>query len=154
MISQHSSLLTFGYLAALHCQSTHGFSLGLCAVHRQANGQDVQLKVDTSNNRTRTALHVSCYEPMQQRRQDACRLRNAPAGSCLGHAISAQVLQRPGPFNLRDFSLAMRKLHAAAASGMSDPVKTGDSGIELRIECMAWKYVPSVSARAWHSTGS
>jgi hypothetical protein len=49
---QDSSLMTFGYLAALHAnQSTCGFSLGLCAVHRQANGQDVQLKVMTSDSR-------------------------------------------------------------------------------------------------------
>lgn len=48
--------MTFGYLAALHCQSTGVFSLGLCAVHRQANGQDVQLKVDTSDNRMKRGL--------------------------------------------------------------------------------------------------
>lgn len=44
---QDSALLTFGYLAGLHAeQNPDGFSIGLCAVHRQANGRDVQLKVN------------------------------------------------------------------------------------------------------------
>jgi hypothetical protein len=42
-------------------------------------------------------------------------------------AISAQVLQRPGPFSLREFSLAVQKLHASATTGTSHPAKTGQA---------------------------
>lgn len=36
-----------------------------------------------------------------------------------------QVLQRPGPFSLRDFHFAAQKLHAAATLGSAEPQKTG-----------------------------
>lgn len=49
----------------------------------------------------------------------------------------AQVLQRPGPLNLRDFSLAVHKLHATATFGTSDAVKTGKGRIEW-VTHMAW----------------
>ena len=55
----------------------------------------------------------------------------------IGSCDPAQVLQRPGPLNLRDFSLAVHKLHATATFGTSDPVKTGKGRIEW-VPHMAW----------------
>lgn len=45
-----------------------------------------------------------------------------PSDTC----FCAQVLQRPGPFNLRDMSLALQKLPATATSGSCEPAKTGE----------------------------
>lgn len=45
---QNSALLSFGCLAALHSLPPHDaglFNVGLCAIHKQPNGRDVQLKV-------------------------------------------------------------------------------------------------------------
>ncbi len=45
---QNNALLSFGYLAALHGLPPHDaglYNVGLCAIHKQPNGRDVQLKV-------------------------------------------------------------------------------------------------------------
>ena len=49
---QDSTLLSFGYHAALHASPAEGFNIGLCAVHRQPHGRDVQLKVVQHPNRS------------------------------------------------------------------------------------------------------
>lgn len=41
------------------------------------------------------------------------------------HVAGEQVLQRPGPFSLRDFYFAVQKLHASATPGTGEPLKTG-----------------------------
>ena len=44
---QHDALVRFGLLAGLTAEHGPAFRTGLCAVQKQDNGRDVQLKVKT-----------------------------------------------------------------------------------------------------------